>query len=80
LARLGLGEIGLAVDAIRNVGEPWSLNRISTTVNVLRRKEGGTSSYTEEPYLVRERYVLVAAIAIMTILVVWNIYFREGMK
>jgi hypothetical protein len=76
LSRVGLAEIGLTVDAVRNVGASWTLERISTIVSVEERR--GTSYTSEEPYFVRERYILVAAITIITTLGVWNIYFERA--
>ena len=54
------------------------LERLSTKLNVEERERNPYIS--EEPKSVRERYILVEAIAIVTRLGVWNIYVAEAVR
>jgi hypothetical protein len=63
LSWIGMEEIGLAVDAVRDAEASRALELTSTTVSVKER--GGSSYISEVPKFVRARYILVAAITIM---------------
>jgi hypothetical protein len=64
---MGPAEMSLGFDAVRDVGRSWVLEHITTNVSMEETEEGGKSYTSDWAYVVRERYILVAAIAIVII-------------
>ena len=60
---------------------PLELERLPATISVVEEADGRECLYTSVvPRFIRERYILVEAIVIITILGPWNICVAEACK